>query len=276
MNILAISIGNSNCHLAVFKEDKMVGRGIISAEDIHKISANRHLKALSRAKIDRALMVSTNPRAEKYLVQWVKKSFGLKLLKAGRDFKVPMPVRVKEPGKVGMDRLLNAFAAYQKTKKLTLVIDFGTAVTFDVVSARGEFLGGAIATGLATMARALHNDCALLPLIKPTRAKKAIGKNTVEAMNAGVYLGWVGITKYLVERIREEAGKKLYVIATGGDAEQQRGATAESRLKRGRPRSPALRDEGGAELVKGSRIGIDEIMPYLTLRGLILAYCAGK
>ncbi|MBI4835475.1 MAG: type III pantothenate kinase [Planctomycetes bacterium] len=248
LTVLTISLGNTNCHIAVFKDNKMVGRGIISTKDAGKISRNKHLKALSRAKIDRALMVSTNPKAEKYLAQWVKKSFGLKLLKAGRDFKVPMPVRVKEPGKVGLDRLLNAFAAYQKKKKLTLVIDFGTAVTFDVVSARGEFLGGAIAAGLATMARALHNDCALLPLIKPKRAKKAIGKNTEEAMNSGIYLGWMGMTKYLVERITVELGKKPYVIATGGDA----------------------------ALIKGAFKGIDEIMPDLTLEGLVLAYCAGN
>jgi type III pantothenate kinase len=270
--ILAINIGNSNIHFGIFSPSRDGGyhkeSNLIAREKIPTTRAEQFFRSWRRERrlsppnvfgapkiissVRQVLLASTHPTTDRLVTHWSKEVFGLKTLRAGRDFRIPMPVLVDEPGRVGVDRLLNTFAAYQITHKLTLVIDFGTAITFDIVSERGEFLGGVIAAGINTMARALHNDCALLPLIKPTVVDKAIGKNTEEAMQSGIYLGTVGLIKYLVEKITAELGKKPQIIATGGDAEL---------LK------PDPQGRRGGDLPM-----IGQIIPDLTLRGLVLSH----
>lgn len=256
--ILALEIGNTSIHLGFFthpsprEHPKLIAQeNILTAQALKFFKRWRHHReslpfAGSRisSSVKLALMSSARPATDKIVEHWVKEVFRIKPLQARKDFRIPLSLMVDEPSKVGVDRLLNAFAAYHLTRKLTLVIDFGTAITLDIVSAQGEFLGGLIAPGLTSMTRTLHQDCALLPLIRPRPTKRAIGKNTEQAMQAGLYLGTIGLIRYLVQKISEELKRHPYIIATGGEA----------------------------KLMKRDLPFVKKIIPDLTLQGLVLAY----
>ncbi|MEK7309913.1 MAG: type III pantothenate kinase, partial [Planctomycetota bacterium] len=182
--ILAIDIGNTNTHLAFFAspayaERSAAGRPdrIIASESIPNTSLNTTFlgKVLKinggkkiTSKVRTILLCSTNPEIEPIINEWSKKVFKIKPLKAGKDFEIPIANRTDVPEKVGQDRLLNVFAARKMVSgnKAIIVISCGTAITFDVVNSRGEFLGGAIAPGISMMAKALYQNCALLPWVK--------------------------------------------------------------------------------------------------------------
>lgn len=257
--ILAINIGNTHTRLGFFFLPKRGSKSlrIVASETIlnERISeflkddknlSSSILKLVSSVKI--ILLASTRPEINQHLENWSLKVFGLKPLKFQEDFKIPMRVLVKEPEKVGQDRLLNTFAVYQRFQKLAMVIDFGTAITLDIVSSQGEFLGGVIMPGITTMAKSLQENCALLPFIEPKPISRALGKNTQEAIRAGIYLGIIGSINYLIQQITAELNQKPWIVATGGDA---------ALFKRKLP------------LVK-------QVIPNLTLEGLVLAYQAYK
>jgi type III pantothenate kinase len=125
-------------------------------------------------------------------------------------------IRVKSPEEVGADRLLNALAAYRAFKQALIVIDFGTATTFDVVGQDGAYLGGAIAPGINLSIEALHQAAARLPRIGIGRPQAVIGTGTVSAMQSGIYWGYIGLIEGLVTRIRREIEAPAKVVATGG------------------------------------------------------------
>jgi type III pantothenate kinase len=249
---MAISIGNTNITFGFYTDDlKSVASDRIPNLNIKGLlkkpkAGSGFSKIVSSVK--RVLIVSTNPAIEKVVSRWVKDIFDVKPLIFRKDFTVPMPILVKEPAKVGGDRLLNAFAAYKMANSTAIAIDFGTAITFNVVSGKGEFLGGMIVPGFNSMAKALHEYCALLPLVKPKVAHQAIGKNTEEAINSGIYLGITGLVTHLIEKITKELDKKPKIIGTGGDI----------------------------GFIKGQLPIIDEFIPDLTLIGLIQAYMESK
>ena len=255
--IMAISIGNTNITFGIYTDKNE----LIAHDKIPNLRASRFFKDWKARKdsgqiasdkivsaVSHVLTVATNPTVDRLVSHWVKDVFHLKPLRFRNDFTVPMPVLVKEPEKVGGDRLLNAFAAYKRTNALTLVVDFGTAITFNVVSGKGEFLGDAIAPGFNSLAKALHEDCALLPLVTPRITHTAIGKNTEDAIGSGIYFGALGLAANIIDKIISQLGKKPVVIATGGDT----------------------------VLLKGQLPVIDEIIPDLTLIGLVQSYRDGK
>jgi len=166
------------------------------------------------------------------------------------DHRVPggVPVNYPKPSSIGADRLANAAAAVSIGKLPAIVVDFGTAVTFDVIDAKGSYHGGVIAPGLPTAASALHERTALLPLTKVTSIRSYVGKSTSEAIRIGLLLGAIGLVRETVNRITAETfkGKRPYVLATGGDAELVARLSA----------------KGGGKSV------IDKVDPLLTLRGL--------
>jgi type III pantothenate kinase len=123
------------------------------------------------------------------------------------------------PREVGADRIVNAVAAHHLYGGPVIVIDFGTATTFDAVSAEGDYVGGSIAPGIAIATEALFTRTAVLPRVELVHPKKAIGRNTVAAMQSGIVYGYVGLIEGLVTRIRKELGAKAKVVATGGFAE---------------------------------------------------------
>lgn len=161
-----------------------------------------------------------------------------------------LPIEYPEPAKIGADRIANALACAVLHGKPAIVVDFGTAVTFDVISSSGAYVGGVIAPGLGLMAEYLHSRTALLPLIKLARPGRAVGKSTKEAMLSGAVNGYRGLVKEIIARIRAEEfrGRKALVVATGGDA----------------------------ELIGEGLPLFDRVDPLLTLRGLLLAAVHAK
>jgi type III pantothenate kinase len=152
------------------------------------------------------------------------------------------------PREVGADRIVDAAAAHRLYGGPVIVVDLGTATTFDVISKEGDYIGGVIATGIATAADALATRTAQLPRVELTRPKRVIGTNTVAAMQSGIIFGYVGLVEGMVARIRNELGEKAMVVATGGYA----------------------------ELIANETIVIDKVNPDLTLIGLRLIYEMNK
>jgi type III pantothenate kinase len=130
-----------------------------------------------------------------------------------------MPILYENPQEVGADRIVNGVAAFARTQSATIVVDFGTATTFDAISARGEYMGGAIAPGLGISAEALFARAARLPRVEIRRPGRLIGRNTVQSLQSGLFFGYVALVEGMVRRMKEELGERATVIATGGLAE---------------------------------------------------------
>jgi type III pantothenate kinase len=153
------------------------------------------------------------PRAEAALRRrWPRVRF------LGRDFPAAVPLRGPDPRQVGADRWANAAAAWARCRGACVVVDVGSAVTYDVVSSDGAFLGGAIAPGLGLGSAALHRCCALLPLVPPARARRAVAVTTARNIQAGLYWGLRGAISGTLSQIRRERGRRLTVLGSGGDA----------------------------------------------------------
>jgi type III pantothenate kinase len=167
------------------------------------------------------------------------------LIIVGRDkLKTAMNVRTENPREVGADRIVNAVAAKDRWGSPVMVVDFGTATTVDCVNAKGEYVGGAIAPGFRISEEALFSKTAKLPRVEVIRPPAAIGRNTVEAMQSGLFFGYVGLVDSLASRCREELDPNAKIIATGGLA----------------------------TLISSESVMIDQVDPNLTLRGLALIY----
>jgi type III pantothenate kinase len=134
----------------------------------------------------------------------------------GPGLKTGMPILYENPSEVGADRITAAVAAFEKYGGPVIVLDFGTATTFDAVSAKGEYLGGAIAPGVRISAEALYLKTAKLPRIEIRKPKKAIGRTTVASMQSGLYFGYIGLVSRTIAEIRKELGPNARVISTGG------------------------------------------------------------
>jgi type III pantothenate kinase len=134
----------------------------------------------------------------------------------GPDTRTGMPILYDNPREVGADRIVNAVAAYARRRRSLIVVDFGTATTFDVITARGEYLGGAIAPGLVISAEALYQKASKLPRVEIACPPEVIAKNTVSSMQAGLFYGYVGLVDGIVVRMQQEMGEIPCVLATGG------------------------------------------------------------
>lgn len=141
---------------------------------------------------------------------------GIEPVIVGPGTRTGMPILYDNPREVGADRIINAVAAYERFRSGCLVVDFGTATTFDVVTPKGEYLGGAIAPGIGISADALFHAAAKLPRVDLVRPRNVIGRNTVSSMQSGLVYGYVGLVDGIVERMRSEVDFPLRVIATGG------------------------------------------------------------
>jgi type III pantothenate kinase len=137
-------------------------------------------------------------------------------LVVGPGIRTGMPVRYDNPPEVGADRIVNAVAAYERTKDTTIVVDFGTATTFDYITAKGEYLGGVIVPGIGISLDALYARTAKLPRVEVVRPPKVIGRNTVHAIQAGITYGYTELVDGLVRHIEQEESVKARVLATGG------------------------------------------------------------
>jgi type III pantothenate kinase len=246
--LLAVDVGNTHTDLGVFKGETLLARWSLSTERERTADemgvAIRNLFALSGldpAAIAAMAVACVVPPLASILESVASRHLGVRPLFVEPGIRTGMPILVDNPHEVGADRIVNGVAAHARFHAAVIVVDFGTATTFDAVSARGEYLGGAIAPGLGISARALYEATAKLPRIDLRRPEKAIGKSTVHCMQSGIFFGYLGLVREILTRIREEMGDAPKVIATGG-------------------MSPLLSPDLSA--------WVDELDPNLTLTGL--------
>jgi type III pantothenate kinase len=222
--LLVIDVGNTNVVFAVFDGEKLAGQWRISTDarrtaDEYGVWLTQVLKhsKIPPEGILHAVVASVVPQTLFDLRQLAKRYFNTELMVIGDPrIKTGIGVKIDNPREVGADRLVNAFAAWQKYKQALIVVDFGTATTFDVVSSEGDYIGGVIAPGVNLSLDALQRAAAKLPNIGIQRPLKVIGTNTIGAMQSGIYYGYVGLIEGIVSRIKEEQGANMIVIATGG------------------------------------------------------------
>ena len=180
------------------------------------LDALLHGYGLGVSDIDELVIGSVVPAVTRNLIWFAEKHMQSAPLVVTGESPIGIPVEVDRPADVGPDRVINALAARAKWKPPLIVVDIGTATTFDVVNRQGAFVGGAIVAGPNTMLRALADKAARLPSLELARPPSVIGKSTVHAMQSGVFWGYVSLIDGLVDRIAKELGGKPRVIATGG------------------------------------------------------------
>ena len=218
--LLVIDVGNTRTHFGLVKDGAVAAEASVPTAECGALERldPAFLRAVRDAAPRAAAFISVHPPANRALGDAVNRVTGLRPVHLGVDRPIPIANRTDEPEKVGADRLANALAAHARAGGACVVVDFGTAVTFDVVAADGAFLGGAIAPGLGIQGQALHEHCALLPIAVHGRPARAIGTNTVAAMQSGLYWGAVGGARRVLEEVRREAPGPHALIFTGGDA----------------------------------------------------------
>ncbi len=224
--LLAADVGNSNTVFGLF-DGSMLVQQWRTHTDHNRLGdewgilllALLDSAALSRTAVSHAVIGSVVPTVTPALSEGLVRHVRCEVLIATRHNVQGVAIEVEEPDSVGVDRLLNVLGALQHHQAPLIIVDFGTATTFDAVSPSGAFVGGAIAPGLGISADALFAATALLPRIALVAPEKAIGTNTVTNMQAGIVLGYADLTRGLVERMRCELSGTVTVIATGGLAE---------------------------------------------------------
>lgn len=225
--LLAIDIGNTTVALGVFEGKQLLKDwGIRSVRektaDEYSITLLELLRAsgLVPTAIKGAIISSVVPPLTPAFQALCQSLFGLRALVVGPGLKTGMPILYENPGEVGADRVVASVAAFEKYGGPVIVVDFGTATTFDAVTAKGEYLGGAIAPGIQISAEALYLRTAKLPRIEVAKPKKAIGKTTVSSMQAGIYFGYVGLVNNIIAEISRELEAQPQIVVTGGFAFQ--------------------------------------------------------
>ncbi|WP_213453901.1 type III pantothenate kinase [Rhizomonospora bruguierae] len=219
--LLCIDIGNTNTVLATFEGDKIVHHWRIKTDA--RATADemgllyRGLLAGDAVEITGVAACSTVPAALRSLRTMLGRYYGhLPTVIVEPGVKTGVQLAIDNPKEVGADRVVNTLAAFTLYGGPSIVVDIGTTTTFDVISARGEFLGGAFTPGIEISFDALAARAAQLRKVEPARPRSVIGKNTVECLQSGMYFGYAGLIDRIVERMAEELGPLRAVIATGG------------------------------------------------------------
>lgn len=248
--VLVIDVGNTNTVLGVMSGEDVAYTWRISTLPrttdelgalMLQLLAHR---GVSPGDITGAICSSVVPAQVYTIEKATRRYLDRPLLVVGRKLKTGMPIRTDNPREVGADRIVNAVAAIHRWGGPIVVVDFGTATTFDCVNAANEYVGGVIAPGLRISEEALVTHTAQLPRVELARPETVIGKNTVHAMQAGLYYGYVGLVDAIIDRIRAELDPAARVVATGGYV----------------------------GLVASGSSRVEEIDPHLTLRGLAVLY----
>ncbi len=224
--LLAIDIGNTDTTLGVFEDSELRATWHL-ATNVHRM-ADEHAalllnllnhQGLDTSDIKKAVLCCVVPPLLATYEELFNRYFHISPLVVAAGIKTGVRIRMENPREVGADRIVNAAAAHHLYKSPVIIVDSGTATTFDVVSKEGDYLGGVIAPGINTAAEALFTQAAMLPRVELIPPKHAIGSNTVSAMQSGIVFGYVGLIEGLVARIQQELGDKAKVVATGGWAE---------------------------------------------------------
>jgi type III pantothenate kinase len=249
--LLVVDVGNTHTVLGLYDGERLVhdfriqtaqGR---TSDEHHVLLLNLlELAGVKRSDVRASILASVVPSFNDTVIDAVDRAFDHEIMVVGPGIKTGMPVLYENPREVGADRIVNAVAAFERVGGAAIVVDFGTATTFDCISDKGEYLGGAIAPGMQISANALFSRAAKLPRSEIARPPRAIGRNTVHSMQAGIVFGYVALVDGLVRRLTSEMDTQLTVIATGGLA----------------------------ALIEPDSETIDEVDEFLTLEGLRLLY----
>lgn len=224
--IIVLDVGNTNTKIGIFEGDRLV-ESLRMASSMSKTGDEYGFylvgmlreKGISPKDIDGGIISSVYPNLNYTFEHMLDYYFGIKPYIVGSGIKTGINVKYDNPKEVGADRIVGSVAAYNIYGGPCIVIDCGTATTFNVISENGEFLGGAIGVGLKSSADALYNGTAKLPKVELSVPRSVIGKNTIANMQSGLVYGYISMVEGIVARIRREYGKELKVIATGGLSE---------------------------------------------------------
>ncbi|MFP3895696.1 MAG: type III pantothenate kinase [Anaerolineales bacterium] len=249
--LLCVDIGNTNIVMGLYKRETFLSDWRISTDHNKMpdeygmlfVDLLRH-NTLAIEDIEGVVLSSVVPPVTEIFTEMLDEYVGQEILIVGTGIRTGVAIRYDNPQEVGADRVVNAIATYRHYGGPACIIDFGTGTTFDAISSKGEYLGGAIAPGIHIAAEALFQRTAKLPRIDLTPPRKIIGTNTADSMRSGILYGYVGLVEGMVTRFRRELGQDMRVIATGGLA-------------------PVIGNE--------TRV-IEHIDPRLTLKGLRIIY----
>jgi type III pantothenate kinase len=222
--LLCVDIGNTNIVIGLSAEDRIVNHWRLRTErevtaDEMAILIGSLLNAAGHrlADLTNIVVSCVVPPLMRELDEFARRYLGIRPLIVGGGAKTGMPIQYDNPAEVGADRIVNAVAAYEQYRRALIVVDFGTATTFDCISAEGAYLGGAIAPGITISCEALFQRAAKLPMVEIfAKPKKVIGKDTLSSMNVGLVYGYAGLVDGIVNRIKKEMAQEVAVIATGG------------------------------------------------------------
>ncbi len=223
--LLAIDIGNTNTVFAVCNgEDAPINKWRISTNATHTsdeyallVTQLLALKNIAISDISHAIISCVVPQTLFSIITFCKNHLGCTPLVVGdNNTKLPITAEIDRPAELGADRLVNAIAAFAQYKKPSIVVDFGTATTFDVVGDTGNYQGGVIAPGIHLSIDALHRAAARLPEIEIKKPSKVVGTSTTGAMQSGIYWGYVGLIEGIIQHITSEKNTEMTVVATGG------------------------------------------------------------
>ena len=221
--LLVIDIGNTNTVLGLYRGTALVHHWRMATS--RQRTADEYgvllwqlfqMAAMRTSDVTGCMISCVVPPMLPIMQEMAEKWFGGPPLVVGPGIKTGMPILYENPREVGADRIVNAVAAYERFRDACIVLDFGTATTFDAISAQGEYLGGAIAPGIAISAEALFQRASKLPRVEVQIPAKVIGRNTVASIQSGLVYGYLGLIEGMIERIVAEYGRPMQVIATGG------------------------------------------------------------
>jgi type III pantothenate kinase len=226
--LLVVDVGNTQTHFGVYRDGEDVVaehwrfatvRESTRDEVGAALSNLLALRGLGFEDIDRSIVSSTVPQLSEQWTAMAGQYLGHVMLNVGPSIRTGMPIRIDNPREVGADRLVNAIAAYAHFASACVVVDFGTAITYDAVSDNGEYLGGIITPGMEISLDALYERAAKLPKVELAEPRSLIGKSTVDAIRSGIAFGFAGQVEGIVRRLRAELGPETRAIATGGLAQ---------------------------------------------------------
>jgi type III pantothenate kinase len=249
--LLALDVGNTNTVIGAFDGKTLKVHWRLSTrregtrdEYAMLIKGLFDFAGLAFERVSAVILSSVVPPLQGPLEEMARQYFGLEPLVVGPGIKTGMPILYESPREVGADRIVNAVAAFEAYGGPCIVVDFGTATTFDAVSPRGEYIGGVICPGIGISSEALFQHAAKLPRVDIARPKAVIGRNTVGSMQAGLFYGYLSLVEGVVARMRAELGGRATTVATGGLA----------------------------QLVLAESTAIDHVDPLLTLTGLRILF----